>query len=149
MKLLPSMLINHYIAPRLLCQGADTPVKCIYPFTASSSSLVEVQVYSVQVSPFFGVQAPGPSPQLNGDLGINFSCSPANTHHLIDAAVSEVQRLQVCPTVFQRSRVSQAHGVSLAGHDVERCHASFCIILVFTNGCCHTWFKFYFGRNKT
>ncbi|KAL3146657.1 hypothetical protein ABBQ32_000885 [Trebouxia sp. C0010 RCD-2024] len=52
------------------------------------------KVYSVSVSPFFGVQAPGPSPQLHGDLGINFSCSPANTHHLIDAAVSEVHRLQ-------------------------------------------------------
>ncbi|KAA6421450.1 MAG: chloroplast processing enzyme, partial [Trebouxia sp. A1-2] len=47
------------------------------------------KVYSVSVSPFFGVQAPGPSPQLCGDLGINFSCSPANTHHLIEAAVNE------------------------------------------------------------
>lgn len=53
-----------------------------------------VQVYSVSVSPFFGVQAPGPSPQLHGDVGINFSCSPANTHHLIQAAVDEVSRLQ-------------------------------------------------------
>ncbi|DBA85638.1 TPA: hypothetical protein ACH3X1_005214 [Trebouxia sp. C0004] len=52
------------------------------------------KVYSVSVSPFFGVQAPGPSPQLRGDLGINFSCSPANTHHLIEAAVNEVHRLQ-------------------------------------------------------
>ncbi len=57
---------------------------------------VVMQVYSVSVSPFFGVQAPGPSPQLHGDLGINFSCSPANTHHLIEAAVNEVHRLQAC-----------------------------------------------------
>ncbi len=55
-----------------------------------------MQVYSVSVSPFFGVQAPGPSHQLRGDLGINFSCSPANTHHLIEAAVDEVHRLQAC-----------------------------------------------------
>lgn len=53
------------------------------------------QVYNVSVSPFFGVQAPGPSPRMYGDLGINFSCSPANTHHLIEAAVAEVARLQV------------------------------------------------------
>ena len=58
---------------------------------------LDLQVYSVSVSPFFGAQAPGPSPQLHGDLGINFSCSPANTHHLINAAVSEVHRLQVTP----------------------------------------------------
>lgn len=52
------------------------------------------KVYSVSVSPFFGVQAPGPADTLQGDVGINFSCSPANTHHLIDAAVNEVKRLQ-------------------------------------------------------
>ena len=56
-----------------------------------------LQVYTVSVSPFFGVQAPGPADTLQGDVGINFSCSPANTHHLIDAAVNEVKRLQVRP----------------------------------------------------
>ena len=67
--------------------GADWP--------KAVSLLLVSQVYNVSVSPFFGVQAPGPSPKMYGDLGINFSCSPANTHHLIDAAVGEVQRLQV------------------------------------------------------
>lgn len=57
---------------------------------------IVMQVYSVSVSPFFGLQTPGPSPQLRGDLSINFSCSPANTHHLIEAAVNEVHRLQAC-----------------------------------------------------
>ena len=68
-----------------------------------------LQVYSVSVSPFFGVQAPGPTPQLHGDLGINFSCSPANTHHLIDAAVSEVHRLQVPPPPFPPSNLAPSY----------------------------------------
>ena len=68
--------------------------------TGQTNVSLGMQVYSVTVSPFFGVQAPGPSPQLHGDLGINFSCSPANTHHLIDAAVNEVHRLQVCSNMI-------------------------------------------------
>ena len=54
-----------------------------------------LQVYSVSVSPYFGSAAPKPTDKLNGDVAISFSCSPANTHQLIELALAEVQALQV------------------------------------------------------
>ena len=55
-----------------------------------------LQVYSVSVSPYFGSAPPKPTDKLNGDVAISFSCSPANTHTLIELALAEVQALQVC-----------------------------------------------------
>lgn len=53
----------------------------------------------MSVSPYFGSAPPKPTDKLNGDVAISFSCSPANTHQLIELALAEVQALQVRPQI--------------------------------------------------
>ena len=54
------------------------------------------QVYSVSVGPFFGAAAPSDGQALRGDVSISFSCDPEAARRLVDMALSELERLQVC-----------------------------------------------------
>ncbi len=53
------------------------------------------EVYTVSVSPFFGVAAPSAKDIVSGDIALGFSCDPANSRGLIQAALEEICKLQV------------------------------------------------------
>ena len=89
----------HSVSIRPLCGSKVCWSADKLDFDAAAKVLpLLLQVYSVSVSPYFGSAAPKPTDKLNGDVAISFSCSPANTHQLIELALAEVQALQVrCP----------------------------------------------------
>ncbi|KAK9855149.1 hypothetical protein WJX84_012364 [Apatococcus fuscideae] len=52
------------------------------------------EVYTVSISPFFGAEAPSRKGSVRGDVSVGFSCDPHNAEHLIELALSELERLQ-------------------------------------------------------
>lgn len=54
------------------------------------------QVYTVAVGPNFSSSSPNELKRLQGDVSISFSCDPDSARRLIDMALAETQRLQVC-----------------------------------------------------
>ncbi|KAK9820030.1 hypothetical protein WJX72_005269 [[Myrmecia] bisecta] len=77
------------------------------------------EVYTVQIAPFFGAEAPSRTGSVRGDVGISFSCDPATAHRLIEMALDELERLQAegptedevktIITLEQRSFETQVH----------------------------------------
>lgn len=58
-----------------------------------------LQVYTVSVAPSFSAEAPCSTKNYtDGDVAITFSCDPDNAHRLIEMALCEMERLQVCRT---------------------------------------------------
>eukprot|EP00854_Cymbomonas_tetramitiformis_P001382 gene1382-1985_t len=52
------------------------------------------EVYTVQVSVFFGVEAPSRVGSVRGDVTISFSCDPSSAERLRELALDELEKLQ-------------------------------------------------------
>jgi predicted Zn-dependent peptidase len=51
-------------------------------------------VYSVSVSPYYGLEAPSTPPPLRGDCAVSFSCDPSAAWRLVELALEELAVLQ-------------------------------------------------------
>lgn len=51
-------------------------------------------VYSVSVTPYYGLEAPSAPPPLRGDCAVTFACDPAAAWRLVDLALDELELLQ-------------------------------------------------------
>ena len=70
-----------------------------HPRQAAQSNPRPLQVYSVSVSAFFGMECPSNPGALRGDVAACFSCAPEGGARLLALARAELGRLQACADV--------------------------------------------------
>jgi predicted Zn-dependent peptidase len=96
-------------------------------------------VYSVSVSPYYGLEAPSSPPPLRGDCAVSFSCDPDAAWRLVELALEELALLQAdgpapedCATAAELDRrafeLSQAENSfwlerMVAGYQARACCA--------------------------
>ena len=84
------------------------------------------EVYTVSVSPFFGVAAPSTKGTVSGDVALGFSCDPANSRGLIHAALQEICKLQARVASFlSYVHYAVSQYTTLLKHEVLECMLSY------------------------
>ena len=80
-------MIGEMLSVRLACRVLETRLLKLLRFRYGD-------VYSVTVSPYYGMEAPSATPPLHGDCAVSFSCDPDAAWRLVELALDELAALQ-------------------------------------------------------
>jgi predicted Zn-dependent peptidase len=72
---------------RLACSMLETRLLGVLRFRSG-------KVYSLSVSPFFGMEAPSSTPPFRGDCAVVLSCDPAAAWGIVDVIIAEIGAMQ-------------------------------------------------------